>query len=103
MLITTNSWLLEPGGSMSHSQEPSKNPYPEPNQPNSPYLRESNAHLFQPNIVFKIGVRIRFDGALDSSANFSSLMRPNISLVILFSNTLNQHRCKNMIFKIIDN
>ena len=26
-------WLMEPGGSMPHSQGPSNNPYPEPNQP----------------------------------------------------------------------
>jgi hypothetical protein len=28
-------WLLEPEGSMPHSQGLSNNPYPEPNQPNS--------------------------------------------------------------------
>ena len=27
-------WLMEPGGSMPHSQELSNNPFPEPNQPN---------------------------------------------------------------------
>ena len=30
-------WLMEPGGSMPHSQGPSNNPYSEPNQPNSSY------------------------------------------------------------------
>ena len=30
-------WLMEPGGSMPHSQGFSNNPYPEPNQPNSPH------------------------------------------------------------------
>ena len=30
-------WLMEPGGSMPHSQGHSNNPYPEPNQPNSPH------------------------------------------------------------------
>ena len=38
-----------------------------------PYLREYKAHLFQPNIAFKIGVRIRFEGALDSSTNSNSI------------------------------
>ena len=33
--ITT--WLMEPGGSMSHSQGLYNNSYPEPNQPNSPH------------------------------------------------------------------
>ena len=28
-------WPMEPGGSMSHSQGLSNNPYPEPNQHNS--------------------------------------------------------------------
>ena len=30
-------WLMEPGGSMQHSQGLSNNSYPEPNQPNSPH------------------------------------------------------------------
>ena len=30
-------WLMEPGGSMAHSQGLSNNSYPEPNQPNSPH------------------------------------------------------------------
>ena len=38
-----------------------------------PYLREYKAHLFQPNIAFKIGVRIRFEGALDSSTNLNNI------------------------------
>ena len=29
-------WLMEPGGSMPHSQGLSNNSYPEPNQPNYP-------------------------------------------------------------------
>ena len=29
------TWLMEPGGSMPHSQGLSNNPYPEENQPNS--------------------------------------------------------------------
>ena len=37
-----------------------------------PYLLESNAHGFLPNVEFKIGVRIRIDGALDSSAKLVS-------------------------------
>ena len=31
-------WLMEPGGSMPHSQGLSNNSYPEPDQPNSPVL-----------------------------------------------------------------
>ena len=31
-------WLMEPGGSMPHSQALTNNRYPEPNQPNSSYL-----------------------------------------------------------------
>ena len=38
-----------------------------------PYLREYKAYLFQPNIAFKIGVRIRFEGALDSSTNSNNI------------------------------
>ena len=30
-------WLMEPGGSVPHSQGLSNNPYPEPNHPNSSY------------------------------------------------------------------
>ena len=30
-------WLMEPGGPMLHSQGLFNNPYPEPNQPNSPH------------------------------------------------------------------
>ena len=30
-------WLMEPGGSMPHSQGLSINPYPELNQPNYPH------------------------------------------------------------------
>ena len=30
-------WIMEPGGSMRHSQGLSNNSYPEPNQPNSPH------------------------------------------------------------------
>ena len=30
-------WLMESGDSMPHSQGPSNNPYPVPNQPNSSY------------------------------------------------------------------
>jgi hypothetical protein len=30
-------WLMEPGGSMIHSQGSSNSPYPEPNQSNSLY------------------------------------------------------------------
>ena len=30
-------WLMEPGGSLPHSQGLSNNSYPEPNQPNSPH------------------------------------------------------------------
>ena len=39
-----------------------------------PYLREYKAHLFQPNIAFKIGVRIRLKGALDSSTNLNNFI-----------------------------
>ena len=38
-----------------------------------PYLREYKAHLFHPNIAFKIGVRIRFEGALDSTTNLNNI------------------------------
>ena len=48
-----------------------------------PYLREYKAHLFQPNIAFKIGVRIRFEGALDSSTNLN-----NIQLYIFLRNNV---------------
>ena len=34
-------WLMEPGGSMPHSQGLSNNFYPEPNQPNSPHWYKS--------------------------------------------------------------
>jgi hypothetical protein len=37
-----------------------------------PYLLECNAHLFWPNYVVKIRVRITFDGALDSMANLKN-------------------------------
>ena len=36
-------------------------------------IREYKAHLFQPNIAFKIGVRIRFECALDSSTNLNNI------------------------------
>ena len=37
-------WLMEPGGSMPHSQGLSSNSYPEPNQPNTSYW-----YLFLPS------------------------------------------------------
>ena len=39
------TWLMEPGGSMPHSQGFSNNPYPEPNRPSSSYL---NLFLLDP-------------------------------------------------------
>ena len=61
---------MEPGGLMPHSQELSNNPYPEPNQPNSPalipitsrYILILSSHLrlglpkININIIFKLGV-----------------------------------------------
>ena len=35
--IKLTPWLMEPGGSMPHSQGLSNNSYPEPNQPNYPH------------------------------------------------------------------
>ena len=35
--LTLTPWLMEPGGSMPHSQGLSNNSYPEPNQPNYPH------------------------------------------------------------------
>ena len=35
--IKLTPWLMEPEGSMPHSQGLSNNPYPEPNQPNYPH------------------------------------------------------------------
>jgi len=32
--VVKNSWLMEPGGSMTHSQQFSNNPYPETNESN---------------------------------------------------------------------
>ena len=37
LLVRSSPWLMESGGSMSHSQGPSNNPYPQPDQPNSSY------------------------------------------------------------------
>ena len=37
MGILLTPWLMEPGGSMPHSQGLSNNSYPESNQPNSPH------------------------------------------------------------------
>ena len=31
------TWLMQPGGSMPHTQGLSNNPYNEPNQPNYPH------------------------------------------------------------------
>ena len=38
-------WLIEPWGSMPHSQGHSNNPYPEPNQPNSSYWWSPGIYL----------------------------------------------------------
>ena len=38
-MLTLTLCLIEPRGSMPHSQGPSNNPYPEPNQPKSSYWR----------------------------------------------------------------
>ena len=35
--IELTPWLMEPGGSMPHSQGLSNNSHPEPNQPNYPH------------------------------------------------------------------
>jgi hypothetical protein len=54
-----------------------------------PYLLECNAHLFWPNYVAKIRVHIRFDGALDSTANLKNIadhavVRPRVFLCFFF-------------------
>ena len=36
-ILKLTPWLMEPGGSMPHSQGLSNNSYPEPNQPNYPH------------------------------------------------------------------
>ena len=36
-VLTLTPWLMEPGGSMPHSQGLSNNSYHEPNQPNYPH------------------------------------------------------------------
>ena len=44
---------MEPGGSMSHSQGLSNNPYPEPNQPNSrinTYLAKIHSNIVIPTL-----------------------------------------------------
>jgi hypothetical protein len=50
-------WLMEPGGSMPHSQDLSNNPYPEPNQPNSPHWYLSLQGPF-PNGIFSVGLPV---------------------------------------------
>ena len=37
IIVIITPWLMEPGGSMQHSQGFSNNPYPESNEPNSSY------------------------------------------------------------------
>ena len=61
-------WLMEPRGSMPHSQGLSNNPFPEPNQ----WYKLWSSSLWS---------------LLQSP--FASLLGPNIRLRILFSNTLN--------------
>ena len=34
-VFRTNSWVMETGGSIPHSQGLLNNPYPDPNEPNS--------------------------------------------------------------------
>ena len=42
---------MEPGGAMPHSPGLSNNPYPEPNQPNSPHQVE---RVYSPGILTKV-------------------------------------------------
>ena len=42
--LTLTLWLMEPGGSMLHSQGLSNNPYPEPNQSGSEALCDVSEH-----------------------------------------------------------
>ena len=99
MLLLT-PWLMELGGSMPHSQGLSNNPYPEPNQPNSPYwyLHSSilatcpaNLNLLDLITLTILGERYKlWSSSLWSPLHspFSSLLGPNICLSFLFSNTL---------------
>jgi hypothetical protein len=57
-----------------------------------PYLRKYNAHIFQPNIAFKIGVRIRFDGTLDSSTNLNPPFISNSQLYRFLRNNVERSR-----------
>ena len=61
-------WLMEPGGSMQHSQRFSNNPYPEPNQANSSYrylclrsilILSSHLRLGLPEGLFPVGVTVK--------------------------------------------
>ena len=64
-------WLMEPGGSMLHSQGLSDNPYPDSNQPNYPHwylpissrsilIVSSHLHLGLPIGVFLAGLPVKF-------------------------------------------
>ena len=60
---------MEPGGLMPHSQGLSNNPYPEPNQPNSPHrnpipsrsiqILSSHLRLGLPKNLFPVGVPVK--------------------------------------------
>ena len=64
-------WLMEPGGSMPHSQGLSNNPYPELNQPNYPHWYKLWSSWLRSLL----------------HSPFSSLLGSNTRLRILFSNT----------------
>jgi hypothetical protein len=64
-------WLMEPGGSMPHSQQPSNNPYPEPNQTNSAHLSSRSILIFSFHLrlglskgLFPVGLPVKILKAL---------------------------------------
>ena len=62
-VLTLIPWLMEPGGSMPHSQGLSDNPYPELNQPNytlrSILILSSRLRLGLPKSLFPVGLPVK--------------------------------------------
>ena len=61
-LIALTPWLMEPADSVPHSQGPSNNPYPEPNEPislTSILTLSSHLRLSLPKGLFPVGLPVK--------------------------------------------
>ena len=76
MIIIITLWLMEPEVSMPHSQGPSNNPYPQPNNSSSRSIITlfSNLCVGFPGGLFPVGLAIKIFKALSVSSSFKNII-----------------------------